>query len=203
MFHPRNAHLLMDKEEFFFDRDPGAFEVILNFYRTGRLIVPDWLPMDLLYEELKYFSLDVPPDIGSRRVSMDLLKFEPQSKIADAAEYRRITRHKLLKDHQAVLNKILEKFIKKIEKNSALGHTSCEVQFLSPLHYTNSTPRPIFNIISKDEIRELIIELFKEKNFDIKPYFEYSKTKSTAIIGLDDQVINKNDPKYFSFIIKW
>jgi len=74
---------------------------------------------------------------------------------------------------------------------------------LSPLHYTNSTPRPIFNIISKNEIRELIAELLKEKDFEITISYEYSKTKSTAIIGLDDQVTNYNDPKFFSFTIKW
>jgi len=29
------------------------------------------------------------------------------------------------------------------------------------------------------------------------------KTKATNIIGLDDQVTNYNDPKFFSFSVKW
>jgi len=202
MVQPMN-NPLFPKEEIFFDRDPRAFEVILNFYRNGKLIVPDWLPLELLNEELKYFCVDVPRDLANKRISLELIRLEHNAKLADASEYRRITRHKLLADHHGVLMMILDKFSRKIEKSSAKGLTSCEVKFLSPLHYTNSTPRSIFNIISKNEIRELIVELLEEKAFEITTSNEYSKTKPTAIIGLHDQVTNYNDPKFFSFKIHW
>jgi len=203
MVQPMNNSLFHHEDEIFFDRDPRAFEVILNFYRNGKLIVPDLLPLELLHEELKYFCVDVPRDLANKRISLELIHLEHNAKLADASEYRRITRHKLLADHHSVLMMILDKLSRKIEKSSAQGLTSCEVKFLSPLHYTNSTPRSIFNIISKNEIRELIIELLREKHYEIVTSEEYSKTKPTAIIGLHDQVTNYNDPKFFSMKIHW
>lgn len=48
------------------------------------------------------------------------------------------------------------------------------------------------------------MELLEEKQFLISDLSqEYSKTKATDIIGLDDQVTNYNDPKFFSFEIRW
>jgi hypothetical protein len=52
-------------------------------------------------------------------------------------------------------------------------------------------------------MREIIMELMKEKSFHMSQTFEYSKTKATNIIGLSDQVTNYNDPKFFSFTVKW
>ena len=45
--------------------------------------------------------------------------------------------------------------------------------------------------------------MFEEKHFSVSVEEEYSKIKSTNIIGLDDQVTNYNDPKFFSFTIAW
>lgn len=39
------------------NRDPDAFAVVLNFYRTQKLIIPPGVPEDLVLEELKYFQL--------------------------------------------------------------------------------------------------------------------------------------------------
>ena len=59
------------------------------------------------------------------------------------------------------------------------------------------------NWFNFQEMREIIMELMKEKSFHMSQTFEYSKTKATNIIGLSDQVTNYNDPKFFSFTVKW
>ncbi|EGG20560.1 hypothetical protein DFA_00421 [Cavenderia fasciculata] len=59
-FSPNNKHMRKadKKGEYFFDRNGRVFEVILNFYRTGKLVIPTEIPQELLREELKYFKLD-------------------------------------------------------------------------------------------------------------------------------------------------
>jgi len=59
MFLAENKHLLKPdkKGEFFFDRNPKIFEVILDFYRTGKLVVSPDIPTNKLREELKFFEL--------------------------------------------------------------------------------------------------------------------------------------------------
>jgi hypothetical protein len=49
----------------------------------------------------------------------------------------------------------------------------------------------------------MLVELLRSKDFTVKETNEYSKTKATSIIGLHDQVVNYNDPKFFAFQIKW
>jgi len=208
MFHPRNRELLKQsedtKEDIFFDRNPRAFEAILDFYRTGRLIKPDNVPLALLKEELKFFQLDPDEEFSrNKRISMELMKLDYTSKISSAAEYKKITRLKLLSEHHRVLEKILDILSKRIYKRSKNGHNSSTVTFFSPLHYTDSTPREVFNVMSINEIRGIIVELFKDKGFEIEESNEYSKAKTTDIIGLKDEITNYNDPKYFTFLIKW
>eukprot|EP01132_Coremiostelium_polycephalum_P007441 gene7441-9145_t len=60
IFSPSNKHLRKPdrKGEYFFDRNGRIFEIILNFYRTGKLVVPPEMPQELVREELKYFKLD-------------------------------------------------------------------------------------------------------------------------------------------------
>ncbi|EFA79370.1 hypothetical protein PPL_07788 [Heterostelium album PN500] len=60
LFLRENKHLRRPdkKGEYFFDRNGRVFEVILNFYRTGKLVIPTEIPQELIQEELKYFKLD-------------------------------------------------------------------------------------------------------------------------------------------------
>lgn len=44
--------------EFFFDRHPGVFNMILNYYRTGKLHIPTDVCGPLFEEELNFWGLD-------------------------------------------------------------------------------------------------------------------------------------------------
>lgn len=214
MLHPRNAHLLGGKvgpdgkpnpdTELFFDRNPRMFEVILDFYRTSNVHRPPDVSWEMLQEELSFFQIDLPEYTTlSKRVSVELRKLEYKDLILPASEYRKMTRVKLLKEHHTSIVRILDFIQRKIQKKADAGHNTSTITFYSPLHYTNSTPREIFKVISTNEIRELLVELLRSKDFQVKETNEYSKTKTTSIIGLHDQIINYNDPQYFSFHIKW
>ncbi|KXJ13819.1 potassium voltage-gated channel protein Shaw [Exaiptasia diaphana] len=47
-----------EKKEFFFDRHPGVFAQILNFYRTGKLHAPHDVCGPLFQDELMYWGID-------------------------------------------------------------------------------------------------------------------------------------------------
>jgi hypothetical protein len=80
-------------------------------------------------------------------ICIDLLLLN-RNKIMDAEEYRKITRSKLLSQHHDTLVNVLEFMHRKIEKEAKNGHNSCVLTFLSPLHYTDSTSREVFNVVS-------------------------------------------------------
>lgn len=216
MLHPRNAHMLGGRGkvgpdgkpapdlELFFDRNPRMFEVILDFYRTSAIHRPPDVSWEMLQEELSFFQIDLPEYTNlSKRVSVELRKLEYKDLILPASEYRKMMRVKLLKEHHTSIVRILDFIQQKIQRKADAGHNTSTITFYSPLHYTNSTPREIFKVISTNEVRELLVELLRSKDFVVRETNEYSKTKTTSIIGLHDQIINYNDPQYFSFHIKW
>eukprot|EP01129_Flabellula_baltica_P010817 TRINITY_DN4620_c0_g1_i2.p1 TRINITY_DN4620_c0_g1~~TRINITY_DN4620_c0_g1_i2.p1 ORF type:complete len:327 (+),score=64.72 TRINITY_DN4620_c0_g1_i2:217-1197(+) len=203
MFNQRNRDMLSPDENgyYFFDRDPNLFEIILNFYRNGMLSKPDWIPLQLVKNELEFFGIDI---YGTGdRMSAEIRKLEYQQSILNAEEYRKATQTRLLNDHHATITLLIESFAEQVELNSLQGNNICTVTFLSPIHYTDSTPRDVFKVISKNAVRDLIVEMLESKNFEVETTSEYSKTKSTNIIGLADQIINYNDPKFFTFTIRW
>jgi hypothetical protein len=65
----------------FFDRNPRVFEVILDFYRTGKLIRSPDIPLELLKEELDFFQLNIAEDSDHKRLSMELMKLEYRSSL--------------------------------------------------------------------------------------------------------------------------
>jgi hypothetical protein len=49
-----------EKNEFFFDRDPTLFNLILNYYREGKLHINDNICPNVLQLELDYWEIDQP-----------------------------------------------------------------------------------------------------------------------------------------------
>lgn len=47
-----------EKNEYFFDRHPGVFQQIINFYRTGKLHCPSDVCGPLFEEELSFWGID-------------------------------------------------------------------------------------------------------------------------------------------------
>ena len=53
-----NADYDPDTNEFFFDRHPGVFATIINYYRTGKLHTPHDVCGPLFEEELAFWGID-------------------------------------------------------------------------------------------------------------------------------------------------
>lgn len=44
---------------YFFDRNAEVFEVLLNWYRTTKLIIPRTMPKEMVQMELNFFNIEV------------------------------------------------------------------------------------------------------------------------------------------------
>ncbi|KAN0036716.1 hypothetical protein ACTFIV_002023 [Dictyostelium citrinum] len=66
IFHPNNRHLRKPdkKGEYFFDRNGASFDVILNYYRTGKIVIPPNVSEEIIREELRYFKIDYKGNLG-------------------------------------------------------------------------------------------------------------------------------------------
>ncbi|KAN0035862.1 hypothetical protein ACTA71_005153 [Dictyostelium dimigraforme] len=67
IFHPNNRHLRKPdkKGEYFFDRNGASFDVVLNYYRTGKIVIPPNLSEEIIREELKYFKIEYKGNPGN------------------------------------------------------------------------------------------------------------------------------------------
>lgn len=54
---PTNSDFDPIRIEYFFDRDPVSFSAILNYYRTGKLHVPNGVCGNLFFEELNFWGI--------------------------------------------------------------------------------------------------------------------------------------------------
>ena len=45
------------KSEYFLDRDPELFRVILQWYRTGSLYLPKDMPREIIESELEFYGI--------------------------------------------------------------------------------------------------------------------------------------------------
>lgn len=54
---PTNSDFDSTRVEYFFDRDPSSFAAILNYYRTGKLHVPNDVCGNLFFEELNFWGI--------------------------------------------------------------------------------------------------------------------------------------------------
>lgn len=61
MFSEQNRQMLVrdQNKEYFIDRNGRYFEPILEFYRTGDLLVPPTLSAEIVQKEVDYFQLSV------------------------------------------------------------------------------------------------------------------------------------------------
>jgi len=104
--------------EYFFDRDPKMFEVILNFYRHGKIIVPANRSAEMVKEELDFFGINVEEcneGLGAE------LKRE-----ADFIAQRKLTG-------------FIEEFLmSKMKTQAQLGHYSYEIGFVPERHSMNN-----------------------------------------------------------------
>lgn len=127
-----------EKGEYFFDRDPKVFQVILNFYRHGKIIVPQNMCPEMVKEELDFFGIntdETPEGIGLE------LKREADT-VATCKLYR-----------------FLEDFlVPRLKAQAKVGHYSCEIGFVPEKHSMNN----MTNLPSLSKNSDYF-ELFAEK----------------------------------------
>jgi hypothetical protein len=77
--HAPPATLLTSNAEIFLDRDPASFNVILNWYRYGKCIVPPHVPYELVADDIVYFKLPVVIDARKHAEMGDMAAINPST----------------------------------------------------------------------------------------------------------------------------
>ena len=125
MFRERNS-VLREKDkretEYFFDRNSSAFGAILDWYRTGVLVVPQELPISLMMIELDFWQIPLTQDDVSHNNSLGhRLKVQSIRKAEEQAG--------------RLLLKLIELCLKGVEAAAAEGCQLCKVDFLKGHSY--------------------------------------------------------------------
>eukprot|EP00026_Physarum_polycephalum_P015863 Phypoly_transcript_16653.p1 GENE.Phypoly_transcript_16653~~Phypoly_transcript_16653.p1 ORF type:complete len:251 (+),score=41.48 Phypoly_transcript_16653:38-790(+) len=159
MFSARGLPLAFpdDNGEYFFDRDPKLFDIILNFYRHGKVLVPENRSYEMVKEELDFFgiversTLDTPIGIELKRE-------------ADIITQKKITG-------------FLEDFlVSRMKSQASSGHYSFEVGFVPERHSMNNmTNLPTlpknsdyYELFSERENRKKVTKLLKSLQINSK-----------------------------------
>jgi hypothetical protein len=121
MFSERNRMMLKPDERghYFFDRSPEAFECVLNFYRTGKVLVSPNISKQLLKIEFDYFGIPF-EDIGDH----DDDSF--------GARMRDLSLAKANELHGENIAPLIEFIKSKVEEEAAKGMPSCFLSVLDP-----------------------------------------------------------------------
>jgi len=127
-----------DHGEYFFDRDPHIFPVILNFYRHGKILIPSNLNPELVKEELDFFGINI--DDNAEKLGEEL------KKDADSIAQKKL------------LTFVEEYLMPKMKSVAHSGHYSYELGLVPEKHSMNN----MTNLPSLQKNTDFY-ELFSEK----------------------------------------
>lgn len=141
MFGTRNQDLTRPDHngEYFFDRDSEAFSVILNWYRTGKLIIDPKIPLELLRQELDFFQIPVNLD---EHVSIALSSTYSavsgrESKLGPKLARLSVTRAQ--ERSMAILDELIVRVEEGCMKAAEQGCRYCKFDFLKSSSYLRET----------------------------------------------------------------
>jgi len=148
MFAERNKNLRKpDKNgEYFFDRSYEAFEVILNYFRTGSLIIPSHIPRRMMKQELDFWQIPTST-------------MKEEEKLGD----------KLMKVSLQVLRQKLEPALTSIETyitNSAIRAAEQGHQLVT-IEFKPGQLQDFYSFLSNISHRELLLHDLLAQNMDV------------------------------------
>lgn len=143
MFGPRGMAIAVPDEngEYFFDRDSKLFDIILNFYRHGKIIVPSNRSYEMVQEELDFFGIH----IGECADGLDPGIGAELKKEADFVTQKKIVT--FMQDFMLV----------HMRAQAALGHYTFEIGFVPERHSMNNMTN-LPSLVKNSDYYELFSE---------------------------------------------
>jgi len=139
--------------EYFFDRDPKLFDIVLNFYRHGKIIIPSNRSYDMVKEELDFFGISI----------------EDHCEGIDPTIGMELKREADIVSQQKITNFLQDFLIARMKNQATLGHYTFEVGFVPERHSMNNmTNLPTlpknsdyYELFAERENRKKITKLLK------------------------------------------